>query len=83
MTSKSEAKAKIAKAANGCEKAHAAWRNAYLALGGSVRTNGYGIDHDPYELRAKLHTAQAHINEALQELAAIEWPTDADYDLYD
>jgi len=52
-------------------------------LAGSISTNGYGIHHNPYELRDKLLQAQAHIQESLRALDGVDWPTNADYDVAD
>ncbi|MDM8356574.1 hypothetical protein [Pandoraea communis] len=83
MTTKQQAKAKLNAAEKGCEAANKAWHAAYNALSGSVSTNGYGIHHNPYELRDKLLQAQARIQESLRALDGIDWPTNADYDLAD
>lgn len=83
MTTKEEAKAKLGAAAKGCEAAEKAWRDAYNSLSGSVSTNGYGIHHNPYELRDKLVQAQARIQESIRELDGIVWPTTADYEIAD
>ncbi|CAE6846192.1 hypothetical protein R75461_07253 [Paraburkholderia nemoris] len=81
MTTKQEAKSKLNAAAKGCEAAEKAWLDAYNTLSGSVSTNGYGIHHNPYELRDKLLKAQARIQESLRALDGIDWPTNADYDI--
>jgi hypothetical protein len=83
MTTKQEVKAKLNSATKGCEAAEKAWRDAYNALSGSVSTNGYGIHHNPYELRDKLLQAQAYIQESLRALDGVDWPTHADYDVAD
>lgn len=80
MTAKQKALAKIAAAEKACNKVHASWTGAAKDLGGSVSQNGYGIFRDSYELRQKLLSAQEHINNALQGLAEIDWPTESDYD---
>lgn len=77
---KQQAHDKIDAASKGCEMVHAAWSDAAIALGGAVSTNGYGIFHDPSELRHKLLAAQESIKSALQGLNEIDWPIDADYD---
>lgn len=74
------AKVKIAAAEKGCQKVQAAWADASTALAGSVRVNGYGIFHAPSELRGKLLSAQASIQNALKSMDAIKWPSNADYD---
>lgn len=51
------------------------------SLSGSVSTNGYGIHHNPYELRDKLHQAQARIQKSLRALDGIDLPTTTDYDI--
>jgi hypothetical protein len=48
-----------------------------------VSTNGYGIHHAPYEWRDKLLQVQARIQESLQALDEIDWPTTAVYDIVD
>lgn len=40
-----------------------------------------GIYSDRFELRDKLTQARRSIDDALQAMDAIEWPTNADYDL--
>lgn len=83
MTTKREAEQKLNAAIKGCEKVQAAWNAAHAALGGSVSTNGYGIYHDDGRaLRDKLHQAQEQIKIALTELREIDWPTEAEYDLF-
>ncbi|ALS68379.1 hypothetical protein [Pandoraea apista] len=81
MTTKQQAKAKLNAAEKGCDAAEKAWQAAYNALSGSVRKNGYGVHHNPYELRDKLLQAQARIQESLRALDGVNWPTSADYDL--
>ena len=81
MPSKQDAQDKIAAAATACEKVQAEWVAADKALGGSVGTNGYGIYRDRTELRSKLALARGHIDEALKAMDAIDWPTNAEYDL--
>ncbi|MFM0085025.1 hypothetical protein P0D72_40170 [Paraburkholderia sediminicola] len=71
MTTKQEAKAKLNAAAKGCEAAEKAWHDAYNALSGSVSTNGYGIHHNPHELRDKLIQAQGYIQESLRVLDGV------------
>lgn len=83
MTTKQDAKAKVNAAIKGCEAAEKSWQDAYIALSGSVSTNGYGIHHNRYELRDKLLQAQAYIQESLRALDGIDWPTDAEYDSAD
>lgn len=81
MASKQEALDKIAAAETACAKVQAEWAAADKTLSGSVGTNGYGIYRDRSELRGKLELARQHINEALKAMDAIEWPTNAEYDL--
>lgn len=81
MVTKQEAEEKIAAAESGCAKAQHAWSAAAQALSGSVSTNGYGIYHDRFALRSKLEDARAHIQEGLDALDKIEWPTSAEYDV--
>ena len=80
MTTLQTAKDKIATADVACSKAQEHWHKAASELGGSVSVNGYGIFNNPLEIRTQLSTAQAHITRALQELASVDWPTNADYD---
>ncbi|MFM0091630.1 hypothetical protein PQR46_32530 [Paraburkholderia sediminicola] len=83
MTTKQETNAKLNAATKACEAAEKAWHDAYNALSGSVSTSGYGIHHNPYELRDKLLQAQACIQESLRALDGVDWPTNADYDTAD
>ena len=76
-----EVKSKVAAAERGCERVRTAWVAAHHALHGSVSVNGYGIYSDRFELRNKLTQARRSIDDALQAMDAIEWPTNADYDL--
>ena len=80
VSAKQEAQAKVAAAEKACAKVQAAWAKASDALNGSVSANAYGIYHDEYVLRDKLLAAKAHIKQALQNLEAVQWPTDAEYD---
>lgn len=80
MVTKQEARIKIEAAEKGCAKVQASWSDAAAALAGRVSVNGYSIYHDPSDLRHKLLSAQASIQDALKELEGIEWPTHADYD---
>lgn len=82
MTTKQEARAKISAAEVDCAKVQAEWGAAVHALGGTVNVNGFGIYRDRSQVRAKLLDAQSRISAALQALEAVEWPTDADYDLF-
>ena len=76
-----EVKDKVAAAERGCARVQIAWVAAHRALDGSVSVNGYGIYSDRFELRDKLTQARQTIDDALQAMDAIEWPTNADYDL--
>lgn len=80
MTTKEEAKEKLAKASRISDLALGEWRHAVKALDGSISVNGHGIPHDHYELRNKLLKAQEHIQMALSLMDDIEWPRSADYD---
>jgi uncharacterized protein (DUF362 family) len=73
MTTKKEARDKIAAASKGCEAAQAEWRAAMGALEGPVSVNGYSVHHDRHQLRNKLLEAQRHIQEALTVLDGIDW----------
>lgn len=82
MTTKLQAKAKIAAAEKGCNAVHDAWSRASNVLAGNVSVNGCGIFHGPHEIRRMLLSAQDHIKDALRELDGIDWPADADYDRF-
>lgn len=43
--------------------------------------NGYGIFHDHAALRSKLDGARDQLGQVIARLDAVEWPTNADYDL--
>lgn len=45
--------------------------------------NGYGIYSDPSEQRRALREAIRHLQEAEAAMAAVRWPTDADYDAHE
>lgn len=80
MTTKTEAEHKIAAAVKACAKVLEARRAAYTTLDGSVITNGYGIFHDHFAVRQMLEAARAHVQEALQALNDVDFPSDAEYD---
>jgi hypothetical protein len=80
MKTNEEAKNKIAAAEKLIAMVDEHADNAFAALRCPSRVNGYGIYHDQFEVRAKLETAQYHIQEALNALEKVDWPTDADYD---
>ena len=80
MTEKKAAQTKVLRAERIGTEAIKEWRLAFRSLDGDVALNGYGIIRDPDELRAKLLDARKHIEDALQHLAGVQWPTNADYD---
>ena len=81
VTTKEEAHGKIAVAAKACARVQGDWVAADKALGGSVSMNGWGVYSDRFALRTKLELARNHINDALNALDVIDWPTNAEYDL--
>jgi hypothetical protein len=76
----SEARDKIDVASRVCDEAHKFWTDATNALAGTVSVNGYGIFHDHHEFRRKLESARASLNDALNALDGVDWPTADDYD---
>lgn len=78
-----QARQKVIAAEHGCQEVDAAWEAAFKALTGDVSVNWYGVYSDPASVRAKFATARDRINEALQALERVQWPSDADYDNYD
>lgn len=81
MTTKREAEIKIAAAEKACSKVQTEASAAFAALNRGLSVNGYGIYHDRFAVRNNLQEAKAHIQEALNALNDIDWPTNAEYDL--
>lgn len=77
---KQETQSKVDAAIKACNEVQASWNAAYSALGGNVKTNGFGIYSDRVELRNKLLIAQSQLATALQTIDGIDWPTSDDYD---
>lgn len=82
MTTREQAKARVSVAEQGCIKVFEAMDLATKSLAGQVTTNGIGVFRDPARVRHMLQTSQTHIQKALQDLDAIEWPSEADYDYF-
>lgn len=80
MTTKQEAEARVVAAGKACDQVMAELRAADSVLSGSISVNGYGIFHDKFQVRAKLHEARKHIDEAMKLFEQVEFPTEADYD---
>lgn len=81
MSSKQEAQNRITAASKQSERVLATWSEASKCLSGPVLTNGYGIIQERGEpMRQQLLEAKQKIDQALSELAAVEWPTNRDYD---
>jgi len=75
------ARDRVDAAAKACDKALSSWQSASAALGGNVSVNGFGIIHDRYAFRQKLHEAQARIAASLAALDDVtDWPSSVDYD---
>ena len=72
--------AKIDAAMAGCQKIQTQLTAARTALDSGGQCNEYGIFHDPSELRCKLLSAQTSIQNAMNKLNEIEWPTNPEYD---
>ncbi len=79
---KQEAQRKLAAAEKASAMALQGKQAALEALMGSVSVNGFGIVRDPYAARRQLQAAQDCIQQALTVLSCVEWPTDAEYDLF-
>lgn len=76
-----QAKGRVDAAAKACDKAVSQWQAAVSALGANVSVNGFGIIHDRYAFRQKLHEAQARIAASLAALDDVaDWPSNVDYD---
>lgn len=80
MTIKTDAKEKITHVELASDCAMFERRMAVNCLDGDGVLNGFGIIHDPSDLRAKFLDARHHIDKALAYLADVKWPTNEDYD---
>lgn len=80
MTTKAEAKQRIAAAEKATSQAIIARQRAVTYLESGVATNGAGVLRDPQLARSHLLAAQEYIKEALDAIENADWPSEADYD---
>ncbi len=80
MTQPTDARIKIRRAEQDCDKALTEWRAAVAALRYDVSVNGYGIIHDIPAFRQRLAEAKAALDRSQAALADIELPSHEDYD---
>lgn len=79
MSSKEISQNKVNAAIEACEHVQTYWNAAMNSLCGNLSTNGYGIYRDQFEVKNKLMFAKSSIEQALQTINAIDWPTNDDY----
>lgn len=80
MTTKDEAKRKMAAAEKASATIFAGMGDAVAALNYKVSFSGLGVISDPFVVRRQLEKAESLIQAAKSLLVSVDWPTDADYD---